>query len=71
MPAGSGNLEVVLERVAVQLEKDDNLKRTVKSAMMYPALIGGFAVLMLIAMVLFIIPVFANMFTDLGGKLPA
>ena len=41
----SGNLDVVLERVAAQLEKDDNLRRTVKSAMMYPALIGGFAVL--------------------------
>ena len=67
----SGNLDVVLERVAAQLEKDDNLRRTVKSAMMYPALIGGFAVLMLIAMVMFVIPVFANMYSDLGGKLPA
>ena len=67
----SGNLDVVLERVANQLEKDDNLRRTVKSAMMYPALIGGFAVLMLIAMVMFVIPVFADMYSDLGGKLPA
>lgn len=66
-----GNLEEVLERVAVQLEKDDNLRRTVRSAMVYPILIGVFAVMVLIGMILFIIPVFANIFKDLGGELPA
>lgn len=66
-----GNLEEVLDRVAIQLEKDDNLKRTVKSAMVYPVMIGIFALLILIAMILFIIPVFQRMFDDLGGKLPA
>jgi type IV pilus assembly protein PilC len=66
-----GNLEEVLERVAIQLEKDDNLRRTVKSAMVYPIMIGSFAVLILIAMILFIIPIFKKMFDDLGAKLPA
>jgi type IV pilus assembly protein PilC len=66
-----GNLEEVLERVAIQLEKDDNLRRTVRSAMVYPCLIGVFAVAVLIGMVLFIIPIFADMFKDLGGELPA
>jgi type IV pilus assembly protein PilC len=66
-----GNLEEVLERVAVQLEKDDNLRRTVKSAMVYPIMIGAFAILILVAMILFIIPIFKKMFDDLGGKLPA
>ena len=66
-----GNLEEVLERVAVQLEKDDNLRRTVRSAMVYPILIGVFAVMVLIGMILFIIPVFANIFKDLGDQLPA
>lgn len=66
-----GNLEEVLERVAIQLEKDDHLKRTVRSAMVYPILIGVFAVAVLIGMVLFIIPIFADMFEDLGGELPA
>lgn len=65
-----GNLEEVLERVAIQLEKDDHLRRTVKSAMTYPTMIAAFAVLVLVAMVLFIIPIFAAMFDDLGGKLP-
>jgi type IV pilus assembly protein PilC len=66
-----GNLEEVLERVAIQLEKDDNLRRTVRSAMVYPVLIGVFAFAVLIGMVLFIIPIFADMFKDLGGELPA
>jgi type IV pilus assembly protein PilC len=66
-----GNLEEVLERVAVQLEKDDNLRRTVRSAMVYPTLIATFAVGVLIAMVVFLIPIFAKMFKDLGGELPA
>lgn len=65
-----GNLEEVLERVAVQLEKDDHLKRTVRAAMVYPILIGVFAVGVLTGMVLFIIPIFAEMFEDLGGDLP-
>ena len=65
-----GNLEEVLGRVAVQFEKDDSLKRTVRSAMVYPLLIGTFAVAVLIGMVTFIIPIFADMFSDLGGELP-
>lgn len=66
-----GNLEEVLERIAVQLEKDDNLRRTVRSAMVYPLLIAGFAVAVLIGMVVFLIPIFANMYKDLGGDLPS
>ena len=66
-----GNLEEVLERVAVQLEKDDNLRRTVRAAMVYPCLIASFAVVVLIGMVTFLVPIFANMFKDMGGKLPA
>lgn len=66
-----GNLDEVLERVANQLEKDDSLRRTVRAAMVYPALIAVFAVLVLVGMVLFIIPVFADMYRDLGGELPA
>jgi type IV pilus assembly protein PilC len=66
-----GNLDGALERVADQLEKDDNLRRTVRAAMVYPALIGAFALAVLVGMVLFIIPVFADMYADLGGRLPA
>lgn len=65
-----GNLEEVLERIAIQLEKDDNLRRTVRAAMVYPLMIASFAVVVLIGMVLFLIPIFANMYKDLGGELP-
>src|SRR3954465_12416953 len=66
-----GILESTLHRVADQLEKDDSLRRQVKSAMMYPALIGGFALTVLLALVTFLVPVFEKIFKDFGGKLPA
>jgi type IV pilus assembly protein PilC len=66
-----GILEETLQRVADQLEKDDSLRRQVKSAMMYPCLIGGFAVTVLLALVTFLVPVFEKIFKDFGGELPA
>ena len=66
-----GILEDTLRRVADQLEKDDSLRRQVKAAMMYPSLIGGFALVVLIALVAFLVPVFENVFKDFGGELPA
>src|SRR5919199_804913 len=65
-----GILESTLQRVADQLEKDDSLRRQVKSAMMYPSLIGGFALLVLLALVTFLVPVFEKIFKDFGGDLP-
>jgi type IV pilus assembly protein PilC len=66
-----GILENTLRRIADQLEKDEELRRQVKSAMVYPSLIGGFALLVLIALVAFLVPVFAGVFKDFGGELPA
>ena len=66
-----GILESTLKRVADQLEKDEELRRQVKSAMVYPCLIGGFALLVLVALVAFLVPVFAGVFEDFGGELPA
>jgi type IV pilus assembly protein PilC len=66
-----GILDEVLNRLATQLEKEDSIRRAVKSAMVYPMLIGGFAIIVLIGMVMFLIPVFAGMYKDLGNaKLP-
>jgi type IV pilus assembly protein PilC len=65
-----GILEQTLVRVAEQLEKDDSLRRQVKSAMMYPIMIGGFALLVLVALVAFLVPVFEGVFKDFGGDLP-
>jgi type IV pilus assembly protein PilC len=66
-----GILESTLGRVADQLEKDDSLRRQVKAAMMYPTMIASFAGLVMIALVVFIVPVFEGVFKDFGGKLPA
>ncbi|MEA2422776.1 MAG: type pilus assembly protein PilC [Thermoleophilaceae bacterium] len=65
-----GILEATLHRVADQLEKDDSLRRQVKSAMMYPFMIGGFALTVLLALVTFLVPVFEKVFKDFGGQLP-
>jgi len=65
-----GILEQTLDRVSDQLEKDDSLKRQIKAAMMYPSLIGGFALLVLAALLAFIVPVFVKVFADFGGELP-
>ncbi len=66
----SGTLDTVLDRVAVQIEKETQLRRRVKSAMVYPSVVIAFASLVLTFMLLFIIPVFVNVFDDLDGELP-
>jgi type IV pilus assembly protein PilC len=66
-----GILDEVLNRLATQLEKDDNIRRAVKSAMVYPVMIASFALIVMLGMVLFLIPVFAGMYKELGNaKLP-
>ncbi|HET9162467.1 MAG TPA: type II secretion system F family protein [Solirubrobacterales bacterium] len=66
----SGQLEDALDRVAFQVEKADALRRQVKSALMYPALIFSFAIVVLIAIVVFVIPVFAGIFNELAEEHP-
>jgi type IV pilus assembly protein PilC len=66
----SGRLDEALDRIAFQVEKSDALRRQVKSAMMYPALVFGFAVVVLVAIVMFVIPVFAGIFEELGEENP-
>ena len=66
----SGRLEEALDRVAFQVEKFDALRRQVKSAMMYPALVFGFAVVVLVAVVAFIIPVFVGIFEETRRRTP-
>src|SRR5215218_9770038 len=66
-----GILDHTLGRVANQLEKDAALRRQIKAAMVYPSLIGGFALVVLFALVTFLVPVFEKIFKDFGGELPA
>jgi type IV pilus assembly protein PilC len=66
----SGRLEDALDQIAVQVEKNDALRRQVKSALMYPALVFGFAVVVLVAIVVFVIPVFVNVFEEIAAEHP-
>jgi type IV pilus assembly protein PilC len=65
-----GILDGVLFRIADQLENDQELRRKIKSAMTYPILVLVLAILAASFMLIFIVPIFARMFEDLGGTLP-
>lgn len=66
-----GFLEKSLLSVADNYESEVKLRAKVKSAMTYPVMVFIMAILAVIGMLLFIVPIFAGMFNDLGGKLPA
>ncbi len=65
-----GALDAILVRLAVYREKADKLVRKVKGAMVYPAVIVVVATGVTIAMLTFIVPVFAQMFGGLNAELP-
>ena len=65
-----GFLDKVLLQIAANFEAEVKLRGKIKSAMTYPVVVFVMAVLAVIGMLLFIVPIFANMFADLGGKLP-
>src|SRR5919198_1424108 len=66
----AGILDTVLDRVAFQIEKQTQIKRRVKGAMLYPTMVLIFATLVLIGMLMFLVPVFVKIFKQLGGELP-
>ena len=66
-----GILDIILERLAVYLEKMDQLRRQVKTAMIYPGVVVGAAFIVTSILLIFVIPTFAEMFADFGAALPA
>jgi type IV pilus assembly protein PilC len=66
----AGILDIVLDRVAFQIEKQEAIRRRVKGAMIYPTMVLIFATLVLIGMLMFLVPVFVKIFSQLGGQLP-
>src|SRR6187399_283532 len=66
----AGVLDTVLDRVAIQIEKEQKIKRRVKGAMIYPTVVLVFATLVMTGMLMFLVPVFVNIFDQLGGELP-
>lgn len=65
-----GVLDETLERLAQTLEAQVELRSQVKSAMMYPAAVFGLVIFIVIAMLLFVVPMFESMFADFGAELP-
>jgi type IV pilus assembly protein PilC len=65
-----GILDVILERLSVHMEKAMKLAREVKTAMIYPAVVVSAAVIVTAVLLIFVIPTFADLFSDFGAALP-
>jgi type IV pilus assembly protein PilC len=65
-----GILDTILQRLSAYIEKNAKLVSKVKGAMIYPTTILAIAIVVIIIMLVFVIPVFAEMFTDFGSELP-
>ena len=65
-----GILDIIMERLAIQLEKTLKLKREVKTAMIYPSVVVGAACIVTSVLLIFVIPTFAEMFEGFGSELP-
>jgi type IV pilus assembly protein PilC len=65
-----GMLDDVLLRLADTLEKQVTLRNKIRSAMAYPVMVAVMVVLILTAILVFVIPTFKQLYSDLGGKLP-
>src|SRR3954471_21813869 len=66
----AGILDIVLDRVAFQIEKQEAIRRRVKGAMVYPTMVLIFATMVLVGMLMFLVPIFVKIFAQLGGQLP-
>jgi len=66
-----GFLDSVLLQIAANFEAEVKLRSKIKSAMTYPVVVFVIAILAVVGMLLFIVPIFAKMFGQLGGQLPA
>jgi type IV pilus assembly protein PilC len=65
-----GILDTILNRLAVQLEKAEKLRKQLKGAMVYPATVSIIAIACIVLLLVKVIPVFEQMFSDFGGTLP-
>lgn len=66
----SGSLDQTLLKLASTLESQVALRGKIRSAMAYPVAVLGLVILIMAAMLLFIVPIFAKMYTSLNGTLP-
>ncbi|NOZ24641.1 MAG: type II secretion system F family protein, partial [Nitrospirae bacterium] len=65
-----GIMDTILNRLAAYIEKAMKLKKKVKGAMIYPAVVTAIAVLVIAVIMIYVVPTFTQMFSQLGGTLP-
>ena len=65
-----GILDTILARIATYMEKNEAIKAKIKGAMVYPVIVITVAVSVVSVLLIFVIPVFATLFTELGATLP-
>jgi type IV pilus assembly protein PilC len=66
----AGTLDQVLLRLADTMEKEVSLRQKIKSAMTYPIVVFAMVILILVAMLVFVVPTFKDLYSSLGGTLP-
>ncbi|MEQ8175498.1 MAG: type II secretion system F family protein [Syntrophomonadaceae bacterium] len=66
-----GMLDEVLERLCLHLEREQEINAKIKSASIYPAIISIFAIIMMMGIMIFVMPMFIDMFKSYGAELPA
>lgn len=67
----SGNLDVILRKLVTYIEKREKIKNQVKSAMAYPVIVVSVALIVIGFLLYFVVPTFAQQYTDSGRELPA
>lgn len=65
-----GILDETMDRVAIQLEKDELIRQKIRSAMVYPTIVMVVAVLVVAFLMTFVVPQFVQVYADMGGDLP-
>ncbi|MBB6216598.1 type IV pilus assembly protein PilC [Anaerosolibacter carboniphilus] len=66
----SGNLDIIMERMAVHYEKENKITTKIRNAMIYPSILMGVSILVIIFLLTFVMPTFIGMFQDSGVELP-
>lgn len=67
----SGNLDVLMERMAIHFEKENNIENKVKNALVYPLVLSILAIAVVIFLLTVVMPTFIGMFESSGSILPA
>ena len=66
----SGNLDGIMERMAIHYENEDKINKKIKGAMIYPTILALLSVVVVNVMLIFVLPTFTGMFEDSGAELP-